>query len=96
MNEQKHGVLTGEHKFVLASRKKMSVEGVKEVVSFDETSVALITSCGELVIDGESLHVSILDVERGFVELDGRINGITYYDGNESNDKKSFWSRFGK
>ena len=77
-----------KHDFALKSRKQMSVDGVSDVVSFDECQVVLITACGEMTVDGRGLHMSVLDLESGKVELDGEIDGIFYSDGNEQQSKE--------
>ena len=41
-----------KHEIVLVSRKRMSIDGVTDVVSFDEGQVTLVTSCGEMVVEG--------------------------------------------
>ena len=46
------------HELIMKDRKRISVTGVTEVVSFDELSVVLKTACGELTVDGEGLHIS--------------------------------------
>ncbi|MBQ3483573.1 MAG: sporulation protein YabP [Clostridia bacterium] len=68
------------HTLTIGARTATRVEGVCEVISFDEESVELVTVCGELTVEGESLHVSTLDTERGVVVIDGRVSGVLYHD----------------
>lgn len=68
------------HELVLKGRKSLSVSGVREVISFDESSVMLDTVCGELEIDGDSLRVSALDTARGNVAVEGNISSMLYSD----------------
>ena len=58
----------------------MTVDGVTEVVSFDDVSVLLVTTCGEMTVEGSDLKLSQLDTERGCVCVCGRIGGIYYGD----------------
>ncbi len=69
-----------EHSFSLRNRENIKIDGVRDVVSFDEVGVALETECGSMAIEGESLHITVLNVADGKVEVTGRINGVYYYD----------------
>lgn len=80
------------HGVKIAARLKTEISGVTEVESFDEGSVVLHTSCGEMTIEGEGLHVGTLDMERGIVEVDGKVNGIYYNDG--APQKRGLRARF--
>lgn len=68
------------HSLVLEARCGAVIEGVLEVHSFDEEAVVLKTSCGELTLEGEGLHVGALDIDRGHVRVDGRVNAVYYSD----------------
>ena len=80
------------HEIFLASREKMNISGIKEILSFDDTAVNLRTVCGEMCIEGAGLHITILNIEKGDVELIGRISSVYYYDAPET-DKRSLLSR---
>lgn len=83
-----------KHDLVLKSRKNMSIDGVENVISFDETQIELVTACGEVTIEGTGLHISTLELESGVVELDGVVDGIFYSDGKSESDKsRGFFSR---
>lgn len=81
------------HEFRVINRKQMTVDGVKDVVEFDETLVRLLTDGGDMTVEGSELHVKVLDVERGVVALEGKIDGVFYSD-SDGGEKKSFWERF--
>ena len=70
-NRKNHGVL-------IRARSHLEITDVTDVISFDEDSVNLETEMGEMLIDGESLHVGTLDTQKGVVVIDGRINGLYY------------------
>lgn len=78
----------------LKGRKTLSLTGVKEVEGFDEENVLLETLCGRMTITGEGLHVSVLDVEKGVVTLQGRVDGLFYE--TEPSEKKGFFARFSR
>lgn len=82
-----------KHDLILKSRKNMSIDGVENVVSFDETQIELVTTCGEMVIEGQELHISTLDLDSGVVELDGKVEGVFYSDVKTDNKERGFFAR---
>ena len=78
------------HSFVSESRENIKLRGVEEVVSFDEREVVLRTTSGGMTIEGEGLHISVLSVDEGRVEVDGKIDGLFYFDNTPSQKKKLF------
>lgn len=69
---------TRGHNLSLANRKHGLLTGVKEVISFDTDMVVLATEQGKLTIKGEELHVSKLDVDKGELELSGKVDSLVY------------------
>lgn len=92
MNEAKQMPSVARHEFCVKDRRTMTVSGVKEILSFDEQSVRMMTTAGELDVDGDGLRVKVLDVERGTVALEGRIDGVSYLD-EQREERRGFWSR---
>lgn len=80
----------GRHSFVSESRENIKLRGVEEVISFDEREVVLRTECGGMTIEGEGLHIGVLNVEEGRVEVDGKIDGLYYFDNTQAQKKKLF------
>lgn len=77
----------GVHKVYLNARKSAVMSGVKDVLSFDAKEVYLETNQGVLLIKGDELHVNRLSLEKGEVDVDGRIDSFAYSDV-EDNTKK--------
>ena len=69
-----------KHEFISRQREGISISGVNDVVSFDETGISLETLCGSMAIEGEGLRVRTLNTNDGVVEIDGKINGVYYYE----------------
>lgn len=67
-----------EHILTLTSRKELKISGVRQILNFDDTSVAFVTSDGELDIDGEGLNIDVLDLDRGVASVTGNISGMNY------------------
>ena len=83
------------HSLTIQNRQGAQIEGVVEVIRFDENEVLLETVCGTLSIDGEGLHLSEWNMDRGLAALDGRIDAVTYFD-KKQDDVKSHNGLFGK
>ncbi len=70
------------HKVNLNARSSAAITGVKDVLSFDAGEVLLETELGILMLRGNDLHVNRLTLEKGEVDIDGRIDSLTYSDNN--------------
>lgn len=91
--KQQQPILKG-HKLNITARKSALVTGVNDVLSFDAGEVLLQTEQGILMIRGSELHVNRLTLEKGEVDIDGRIDSLTYSD--NGNYNKSGESLFGR
>ena len=75
------------HSLTIQNRQGAQLEGVLGVTRFDENEVLLETVCGTISIDGEGLHLSEWNAERGLAALEGRIDAVTYFDKKQDNEK---------
>ena len=66
------------HNLTLNDRRKLTLTGATEVVSFDDTSVVVNTPLGTLVIQGRELQLKTLTLEGGNVAVEGCITCLTY------------------
>lgn len=66
------------HKLVLSNRRTCNLTGIHDVLSFDENEIILETEQGMLMMKGKELHVNRLTLDKGEVDIDGRIDSITY------------------
>lgn len=66
------------HKLQLAERKQLTMTGVTEVVSFEETAVVLHTVLGRLLVQGQGLKLKTLSLDGGQVAVDGEISALIY------------------
>ncbi len=71
---------TGKHHAVLDCRKTLELDGIEDVLGFEECSVLLQTNMGVLNIEGEGLHLRHMSMEEGKLIIDGKINGMLYID----------------
>ena len=66
------------HRLTLAERKKLTVTGVTEVISFEDTQVILQTGMGTLSVQGSQLQLKTLSLEGGQVEVEGIVSALIY------------------
>ena len=66
------------HKLVLNNRKTGLVTGVLDVLSFNLNEILLETEQGMLMVKGTDLHVNRLSLEKGEIDLEGRIDSFQY------------------
>ena len=66
------------HKLLLSNRRTGTISGVTDVISFDIAEILLETEQGMLTIKGADLHVNRLTLEKGEVDIEGRIDSIAY------------------
>ena len=71
---------TKAHKLILSNRRTGTITGVADVISFDITEVLLETEQGMLMIKGSDLHVNRLTLEKGEIDLEGKIDSLAYSD----------------
>lgn len=83
------------HSVQTEDRREITITGVREVVSFDEAGVLLLTSCGHLTIEGEDLRVTTLNTQDGVVAVTGRLNGLLY-ENEAPSEGQGKRSRFGR
>ena len=63
---------------VLENRKKLSISGVKDVLSFDDRMVNLDTDLGMLTVKGEDIRINKLSLDTTDVIIEGNISSLIY------------------
>ena len=66
------------HKLTLNDRKQLTMTGVCEVISFDDTAVILRTTMGTLTVQGSQLQLKTLSLDGGQVAVEGRVCALLY------------------
>lgn len=79
------------HNIIMENRSKISVSGVENAESYNESEVILHTSKGILIIRGEAMSLSKLNLDSGEITVNGRITDLEY-----SEPKQSGGSLFSK
>jgi len=79
------------HSLHLEGRELMSLTGVKDVDSFNEQEIRLLTDLGALYVEGRELHITKLNLDEGQILLEGEIQSLQY--GEMEEEQGSFFSR---
>lgn len=85
-----------KHSISIKERSRVIITGVVDVFSFDEIQVDVDTVQGMLLIGGEELHITRLDLDKGDLELDGMIHNINYHDNDIGKPGGSVFSKLFK
>lgn len=67
-----------QHKLMLTNRRTCTISGVADVLSFDVNEILLETDQGMLMLRGKDLHVNRLTLDKGEVDVEGKIDSLTY------------------
>lgn len=86
--EEKMGL---SHRLELYNREKGKLTGILDVISFDEHVITLETDMGLLTIRGKDLHVSRLTLEKGEIDLEGRVDSLVYSSGEAVKKSGQSW-----
>ena len=83
-------VIRSNHNIIMEDRKKLTLSGVKEVISFDDETLLLETALGRLTVKGAGLHIVNFDTASGDLFAEGKIYAAVY-----TSDEKNggFFSR---
>lgn len=66
------------HRLMMNGRKEAKLTGILKVISFEPELVLLMTDAGRLKITGKELHMTNLDIEKGILDLAGKVNCFCY------------------
>jgi sporulation protein YabP len=77
------------HFLSISDRKNFFFEGAKDLESFDDKSIVVITDKGILTIKGSELHIKTINLEEEKLEVTGNISSIAYNDSKGKSHGKS-------
>lgn len=80
------------HTIQIDNRERVSLTGVTDVESFNEREVSVVAEAGSLLISGEGLHISRLNLDEGQLIVEGLISAIEY--GNAESERKGGLFKF--
>jgi sporulation protein YabP len=73
-----------EHSLNLVDRKHLTISGVDKVVSVKPDLLQLKTSAGDMVVSGQNIEVTKLDLEQHTLSLNGKFDSIKYSENNKT------------
>ena len=79
--------ISKSHKLSMDNRKRLSLTGIKDVVSFDLTQILLESTLGMIHIKGSDIKVTRLSLEKGEVDIEGTVDSIVYSDVKDYGEK---------
>ncbi len=81
------------HDLNLVNRKKLNIDGIDEVISYNEAKILLKTTMGTLNIKGKNLNIEQLNLEQNKIKISGKnITSLEYTNKNPNQNiiKKIF------
>ncbi len=75
------------HSLSLNKRAKLDIDGVIDILEFDNNSVNVKTTMGVLSIEGDGLKIISMSKDNAQIYIEGSIDSLYYYD--DSPEKKN-------
>lgn len=95
--EEKKNNLNGVmQNLILENRNKLSISGVKDVLSFDDQVIIMETELGLLTIKGEKLKINKLSLDTSEVIVEGEITTLSYNNHTKKEQEMSLFSKIFK
>ena len=88
--DEKPKTVAKPHNLSLEDRSRLSVTGVEDVESFDETVIVMNTAQGNLIVRGSGLHIGKISLDVGQLSVEGSISELSYEDKAPSG---GFWQK---
>lgn len=89
-NSQVNNNNRGGHELRIICREKGSFTGIEKVISSCDTSLSLISSCGNLTVSGEKLKIVKYNAADGTLDFEGNVSQIKYSGAKQSLIKRIF------
>ncbi len=84
------------HGITINERKNIIITGVKKIESFDDVEFFMETSMGNLTLKGQDLEIIKLDTYQGNVSIKGRLDSLSYSEGENKEKDGSLFSKLFK
>lgn len=81
---------------ILENRKKLSISGVNDVLSFDDQVVIVDTELGLLTVKGENIKITKLSLDTAEVIIEGEISNLSYSQNNQEKNAGTLLSKIFK
>jgi len=70
-----------KNRLELTGRRLLVLDGVEQVGTFDEKEISLATNMGFLLLKGEGMHITELNLEKGKLTVEGLISLMQFVEG---------------
>jgi len=67
-----------EYKIIMTNRQNTLIEGVENVESFDDEEIVLETKMGVLILKGQNLHITHLNLDEGVLVAEGHCRTLDF------------------
>jgi len=84
------------HEVVLVDRKTLEISGVVDLESFDNEEFLVHTVTGLMLVSGNEMKVTQLNLEQGLLAITGNINEIRYMEKGAKDGAKGFFGKLFK
>lgn len=74
---------------LIEDRKRIELNDVESILSFEEDYITLLTSSGKIQIDGDGMRIIDLSKESGHISIVGRVDSVVY--GGEEKKKRNIF-----
>jgi sporulation protein YabP len=81
------------HKITVNTRSEIEITGVTDVEAYNDEEIEILTTEGEMVINGSKFNIIKLDVESGELKISGRIDSLYYNDKSLDKERSNFLQR---
>ena len=78
---------------LLKDRSSLHIDGVNEVLSFDDRNIFLDSNFGTLSVEGKGLKILNLSTDDGELQIEGSVDGIFFFDETVKEKKKRFFRK---
>ena len=68
------------HNITIDNRNKIIITGITEVTSYDSNTIVASSSVGDLIVQGNKLHIGNFDRAQGKLSVDGSLDAVQYVD----------------
>ena len=83
--------IASSHSVTLEDRNRLTVEGVEDIIGYDEQSITAKTPLGEMTVHGSDLKIIRMSTDMGELVAEGNIVSVTYSDIRQ--ESGGFWNR---
>lgn len=87
---------TTNQDIIIKNRHRIEITGVKKINSLNEEEFIVETTLGILVITGENLSMSQLEIEKGNLIINGTINCLEYTEKENKKENKGLFKKIFK